>query len=150
MSLNIYRNKSDIPDNIKLVTNNDLFFNAETSIKNTELAADILMKVDKAKYNSSLTFIGRTQELGALNKSMLSTGTKVLLNVIEHQGICFNIVECGDNALEFIPKIRTGYVLWELPVLAYKGDPDCDITYKGTHYTDFYKFLYAVEREERD
>ena len=105
--------------------------------------------VDMAKYNSDLTFIGRTKELGALNKSMLSTGTKTLLNIIAYPNRCFNVVECGSNAPQFIPRITEGYILWELPVTVCRDRPKCDIDYRGRHYTDFLEFLAQVEREER-
>ncbi|MDE7307768.1 MAG: DUF4869 domain-containing protein [Lachnospiraceae bacterium] len=63
------------------------------------------MKIDKAEYTTSLTFLERTNILGNLNKSMLSTETKTLLNIINHPDICFNVAECGNNALQFLPKI---------------------------------------------
>lgn len=150
VSLHVYRSADEVPKGIRVVTNNDLFFNARTSIKNNDLTSDILSTIDKARYNSEFTFIGRTPELGALNKSMLSTGAKTLLNIISYPNVCFDTVCCGDNALEFIPKIKDGHAIWEIPVLAYTGSPDCDMEYGGIHYTDFYKFLHAVEREERD
>lgn len=132
-----------------MVKNNDLFFDARTSIRDTELVADILEYVDSAKYNSDLTFIGRTKELGALNKSMLSTGTKTLLNIIAYPDRCFSVVECGDNALNFIPRLREGNIIWELPVVVCKDRLECDIEYRGIRYTDFHKFLSKIESEER-
>ena len=98
MPLIVYTNKKDVEDSGKdLIMINDLFFDAETVLKNSELVSKILEDIDKAKYNSDLTFIGRTKELGALNKSMLSTGTKTLLNIIQHPDKCFNVCECGNN-----------------------------------------------------
>ena len=149
MSLHIYRSVAEVPSGIRVVNGNDLFFNVMTLLSNTDLVSDILSVVDKAKYSSDLTFIGRTKELGALNKSMLSTGTKTLLNIIAYPNRCFNVVECGSNALQFIPRITEGYILWELPVAVCRDRPKCDIDYRGRHYTDFLEFLAQVEREER-
>lgn len=110
---------------------------------------DILKTVDSANYNSDLTFIGRTKELGALNKSMLSTGTKILLNIIYHPEVCFNVVECGNNALEFIPILKERHILWEMPVVVCMSNQKCDIEYGGIHYTNFSNFLSKIEMEER-
>lgn len=120
-----------------------------TLLSNTDVVSDILSVVDKAKYSSDLTFIGRTKELGALNKSMLSTGTKTLLNIINYPDRCFNVVECGNNALQFIPRLAEGHILWELPVVVCRDRFECDIDYRGRHYVDFHEFLAQVEREER-
>lgn len=149
MSLHIYRSVVEVPSGIRVVNGNDLFFNARTLLSDTALVADILSTVDKAKYNSDLTFIGRTKELGALNKSMLSTGTKTLLNIIAYPDRCFNVVECGINALQFLPKITDGHILWELPVVVCRDRFECDINYRGRNYVDFHEFLAQVEREER-
>lgn len=149
MSLKIYRSVDEVPSGVRVTKRNDLFFNARTIIKNTDLVADILRTIDMAEYNSDLTFIGRTRELGALNKSMLSTGTKTLLNIIAFPDRCFNVVECGNNALQFIPKITEGHILWELPVVVCRDRFECDINYRGRNYVDFHEFLAQVEREER-
>lgn len=150
MSLKIYRSADEVPSGIKVVDNNDLFFNARTLLSDTDLVSDILSVIDKAKYSSGLTFIGRTKELGALNKLMLSTGTKKLLNIISYPDRCFNVVECGNNVLHFIPKITEGYILWEYPLISYNGVADCNIEYKGRQYKNFYTFLERVSKEDRD
>lgn len=149
MSLRIYRSVDEVPEGIRVVMNNNLFFDARTLIRNDALVLDILKSIDKAVYNSELTFIGRTLELGALSKSMLSTGTKTLLNIISYPDKCFNVVECGNNALKFIPKLKQGHILWEMPVVVCRDKPECDIEYRGIHYTDFHEFLSKVEEEER-
>lgn len=148
MSLKIYRSVDEIKTG-QVIIDNDSFFDAFTVLTDTTLVHDILMVIDKAEYNSALTFIGRTKKLGALNKSMLSTGTKTLLNIISYPDECFNIVECGNNALKFIPKLKEGSIVWEMPVVVCRDNPECDIEYKGIHYTDFHKFLSKIESEER-
>lgn len=149
MSLKIYRSVDEVPSEIKVVNSNDSFFNVMTDLTNTELVCNILRTVDKAEFNSNQTFIGRTKELGALHKSMLSTGTKTLINIIQHPEFCFNVVECGNNVLQFIPKITEGHILWELPVAVCRDRPKCDIDYRGRHCAEFLEFLSQVEREER-
>lgn len=134
MSLQVYRSIVELSSNIRVIKNNDSFFDVMTDLTNTELVCEILRTVDKAEFNSSQTFIGRTKELGALHKSMLSTGTKTLINIIHHPEICFNVAECGNNALQFIPKITEGHILWELPVVVCRDRPKCDIDYRGMHH----------------
>lgn len=145
MALVIYTDKKEVEQSKNdFILLNDLFFDTETNLKDDELTKIILATIDKAKYNSELTFIGRTESLGALNKSMLSTGTKTLLNIIAYPDKCFNICECGNNALSLLPFITDGCVYWRVPAVAYDGAPECDILYNGKEYKNFYKFLESV------
>lgn len=145
MALYIYTNKEDIDKSGKdLITINDLFFDSETTLKDCKIVKTILLTIDRAKYNSDLTFIGRTKELGALNKSMLSTGTKTLLNVLQHPDKCFDVCECGNNVLSLLPLITEGSIYWSISTVAYTGKPECDIVCNGKEYKDFYKFLESV------
>lgn len=141
MCLHIYTKKSEVPKNLKLILNNDRFFDSRTSLDTSELCTDILKTVDEAIYASPTSFIGREKHLSGLNKNCLSTGTKTLLNIISNPDLCFTVVECGQNALDFLPQIRDGHILWEMPVLAYAGEEDCDIEFKGKRYTNFYDLL---------
>lgn len=145
MSLIIYTEKKYIPHNLKFININDSFFDVYTQLNDDDLCKDILLKIDKAEYNTPLTFLGRTKALGNLNKSMLSTGTKTLLNIINHPDKCFNVAECGNNALQFLPKIQKGNILWEMPAIAYCGTADCDIILNGIQYYNFYKLLHDIE-----
>ena len=132
MALTVYTNKNDIENSGKdLVIINDLFFDSETVLSNSSLVKKILSDIDKAEYNSDLTFIGRTKELGALNKSMLSTGTKTLLNIIQHPDKCFSVCECGNNVLSLLPLISEGSIYWRVPAVAYSGSSDCSIICNG-------------------
>lgn len=147
MCLTIYTNKSQIPKEIILIDYNDLFFESVNLVDN-EVTKKILSDIDKAKYNSPLTFIGRDNSIGALNKSNLSTGTKTLLNIVTNKDKCFSVSECGQNALSFIPHIKEGHILWEVPVLHYLGDCEqCDIKIDDKEFKDFDAFLsYIMDR----
>lgn len=111
MSLNIYTNKADIPSNIDFIDYNDIFFNGEL-LKNTELTKFILNKIDKAAYNSPTTFIGRDPDLGTIYKEHLSTGCKTLLNIVNNPDKCFDVIECGPNALKLLSFIKDGNILY--------------------------------------
>lgn len=141
MCLTIYTKKSEIPKEIMFIDYNDLFFES-VNLEDNELTKKILLEIDKAKYNSSLTFIGRDSGIGALNKSNLSTGSKTLLNIVANKDKCFSVSECGQNALALIPYIRDGYILWEVPVLHYLGECEqCDIKIDGKEFKNFDEFL---------
>ena len=101
------------PQEIRLVLWGDSYFDTHTYLLTDTLVTGILWAVDKAKYNNKNSFISRVPEIGALNKNYLSSGTKTLLNIINHPDICFSIATCGGNALDFF--------LICIPVIYYGG-----------------------------
>lgn len=133
MCLRIYTNKSDIPADMKYVDYNDKFFNS-VALEDNEVTAKILHNVDKASYHSKDTFISRDIELGALNKALLSTGCKTLLNIERNPDICFDIVECGQNAIRCLSTIKNGNVLWVFPFILVEEDSLCDIEVNGRKF----------------
>lgn len=147
MSLTIFTKKEDIPKNIKLVEQNDAYFNLYTKLHNTELENEILKVIDKAEFASEKTFIGRSKSFGGLYKECLSTGTKTLLNILNHKDVCFSLLECGDNAIDMLPRITEGYVFWENPITVYLGEEDCEVEYRGRSYTNFYDVLKDIGEE---
>lgn len=140
MSLRIYTHKEEIPNGMKFVNYNDLFFNGGC-LRNDTLSRKIMKEIDQAEYSSENTFIGRDKCLGSLNKEHLSTGCKTLLNIVYNPDKCFDVIECGVNALNLLPLIQNGNILWEMPVLHYIGDGDCDIVSQDIHFTKFRDFL---------
>lgn len=143
MCLRIYTDKKAIPNDMKFIDYNDLFFNGE-SLKSDEVSKKIMREIDQAQYSTENTFIGRDKSLGNLNKEHLSTGCKTLLNIISNQDKCFDVKECGANALSLLPLIKNGNILWETPVLHYVGNASCDINIHEKHFTDFREFLKYV------
>lgn len=149
MCLTVYRDRNLVPSGVRIVDTNDSFFDARTNLRNTTLEKEILKTIDKAECSSPLTFIGRDKRLGSLNKSCLSTGSKTLLNIISNPDVCFDVCECGNNALKFLPKMRSGIVLWKRPFILADGNEPCDIEIDGRHFTDLYSFLsYCYYDEE--
>lgn len=141
MSLHIYHHKKDIPETVKYIACNDVFFNGATTIPDTEFATKVLSAIDQAKRVTATTFEPRVKDFGNLFIEHLSTGCKTLLNIISHPEMCFNVNECGNNALQFLPEITEGSIYWRVPSCLYKGDGACDIIFCGKHFTDFYDFL---------
>lgn len=149
MPLKIYRNDCIELRNYArtIVFDNNGFFDLRTNILNDDFSKDVLSTVEKGIFSTSTTFISRGGI--ELDKSCLSTGTKTLLNIIQHPDVCFDVSECGINALQFIPRIKDGIIIWRFPLIPYRGKKDCDISYKGIVYSNFSDFLNAIYKEDR-
>lgn len=146
MSLNVYTNINDVPKDMKIVRCNDAFFNCG-ELKKDEFTDNVLNEIDKANYNSNTTFIGRDKKLGAISMERLSTGCKTLLNIHYHPEICFDVIECGANALEMLAEIKNGNILWKLPILYPYKKRKCDIEIDGKRFTTFADFLHYTMDE---
>lgn len=147
MALNVYTDKSLVKGSI--IYQNDLYFNGSTYLSNKGLCPLVLSEIDSATYASSTLFYSRQGvEYGSRDKRMLSTGTKTLLNIINHPLECFSLKECGSNALDFLHNIDEGNALWDDGLVFYAGDDACNInviSMKGTeHYDQFIDFAEAV------
>lgn len=144
MSLTIITDKNQLnTSNLKFVDYNDIYFNS-VQLQNNETTEKILQHIDKAHYLSENTFLGRDKELGALNKTLLSTGCKTLLNILYNPDTCFSVAECGPNALESLSYINNGIAYWDKPVLFLIQDMECDIIHNNKHYSKFMDFLDSV------
>lgn len=150
MSLTIYSDRHRPPEGTHVITQNDVYFNGAVELSGSEIESTILSTIDKARYCSNKSFYGRSSDEIPVGKNQLSTGTKTLLNVINNPELCFDLRECGDNALELLPLITDGTVYWDMPFIAYMGDANCDIIYNDKHYTDFYKFLGTINEGRYD
>ena len=149
MSLYIFRNEKELNNhnsNIHIKHRNDAFFDSQTILQNSPLEQEILKDIDKATYVDAVSVHCRNSDKLIYPKDVLSTGTKTLLNILNHKDICFDVVECGNNALKYIPRFHNGYILWETPILAYSGSAECDIVFDDKHFIDFYEYMkYVME-----
>lgn len=109
MSLIVYKN-NPIPKDIEYVNINDSYFNLYTKLDNSKECAKILREIDSAEYSGPNMFIGRDKDKGSLYKENLSTGCKTALNVLKHPDICFDLTECGNNAINVIFDLNKGIV----------------------------------------
>lgn len=134
MSLHLYLNREDIPERTQFCMENDLFFNGNTMLTDSEGCKAALKVIDKATYNSPQTFIGRDSSLGALYREYLSTGCKTILNIIQHPDICFSLIECGRNAKEFVLQLKNGNALWVPDQLEIEDDVQCDVICNDKHF----------------
>lgn len=151
MSLNLYTSIEDVPKDLKLVDYNDAFFGMYTPLNNSEFEKKALKDIDEAIFTSKETFIGRTKSFGGLFRNCLSTGCKTLLNIEKNpKGYCFDLLECGQNALNMLKYLNNGNVLLKSKILIYDGGYDvCDINYKGIHYSSFEKLSKKLSDELR-
>lgn len=119
--ITIYKNKKDIPDNMKYVELNDVFFNQNTVSKLDDRAKVIVEKIDNSrligKYKIESKFNGVTLDIDCL-----STGCKTVLNVMFFPDKVFCIKECGDNALEVLYKLEDGAVYSDYAVIPFEMD----------------------------
>ena len=149
MSLCIYDDLKAIPNNISVINENDLYFNAHTLLRNDDITNMILNNVEKAKYVSETTFSGRNTNNGAIYKELLSTGTKTLLNIYYNPNKCFNVIECGDNAIDNLLTLKSGNVFWDYITLIPEKNSECDIVYQDKHFSDIFSFCdYVGEANE--
>ena len=151
MSLKVYLNEKDVPDNLNIIKINDAFFDTHSDIMDTPLIREILKEVDKAEYVNNKVFIGRDKDLGNLNAENLSTGTKTLINIIEYPNECFDVTECGTNAQQFIKYISQGNILWKFVDVYPVGSKKCDILCDERHFDDFNDFIeYCIEVDSEE
>jgi hypothetical protein len=125
---------------------NDAFFDEDGIIGDDLFCKDIIKDIDGAEYVDNYMFKGRFDKFGNLDKIHLSTGAKTALNIYQNPNICFDVCECGNNALCKILKIKEGNILWETPVALFRGDPDCDINFKDVNYKSIFEFLKVAMR----
>lgn len=144
MSLNVYRCKEDVPKHIKVVDCNDAFFNVNTVLKDSELTRYIIEYIDRGHYCNEDFFYGRDNEVGLVRREALSTGSKTLLNIALHSDFCFNVIECGNNAINVLSMFHDGNIIWKYPVCQVNGIMCCDILYYNKHFLSFNEFLRYV------
>jgi len=142
MALKVYHKRGDVP--VKIVDSNDMYFDVFTLLRDTEFTKEVLQDIDKAGYYNPEGFIGRTYADMWISRECLSTGAKTLLNIDAHPDVCFNVVECGLNALRKLFKLTDGYILWEVISLVGVADGACDIEFCGRHCSTVEQFEEAV------
>lgn len=148
--LSIYKTMEEIPKSTKFVKDNDAYFDAKSKLLHNELVIKILSEIDGASYVSEDVFSSKNSKVGNLNKIHLSTGTKTLMNIINFNHICFDVIECGINVLDLLPEISKktdGCILWSNCMYPFVENYDCDILYKGTRFTKVFDFVKAVKEE---
>lgn len=119
--ITVYKKKEDIPQSMKLVELNDIYFNRYTSQKLDSRAEKIIMDIDGSALCEKYKIISKFQS-EVLNIDRLSTGCKTALNIYYNPDKIFSIKECGDNALDVIYGFQEGNIFSEYPVISFEMD----------------------------
>lgn len=143
MSLEIFDREIDLPKGVKLIMSCDEFFDKGGAIiPDTEECKQLLIRFDHAIRHSdtSVKFKWKDEIYRA---TCLSSGAKAMICILARPDICFNVIECGDNVLNAMIKFKEGKIFMPFPNFAYdfSGSDDCDIIWRGKHYSSVLDFL---------
>lgn len=119
--ITIFKNKKDIPQNIEYIELNDVYFNKHTVLKLDDRAKGIIEQIDGAKQLSKFKIESKFHGV-VLDIDCLSTGCKSVLNVLYSPDKVFCLKECGENALEILYSLETGYVYSDYAVIPFEMD----------------------------
>lgn len=118
--IKVYKKKSK-PNDMEIITVNDVFFNKYTSKMLDETAKDIILKIDDSVM-VDLFYIRSRFDGSTLNIDKLSTGCKTALNILYNKDKIFDIKECGDNALDVIYQFDEGNIYCDYPLISFQLD----------------------------
>lgn len=132
-----------LPDKLKIISVNDRYFRVNTLIKEDDVVSKILYDIDNVIRVGSDKVYSRFSPDVAISKNYLSTGTKTLLNIIAHPDKCFDVCECGNNALLALGLIKEGNIYWHAPAMFLDDceDVQCSFSVYGKEFHSFCAFL---------
>lgn len=107
--ITIFKNKKDIPPDMKYVELNDIYFNQNTASMLDDRAERIIEVIDESKLISKYKIRSKFNDI-TLDIDKLSAGCKTILNVIYNPDKVFCLKECGNNALKVLYSLEAGNV----------------------------------------
>ena len=125
---------------MELVVMNDIYFNQNTVSLLDERAKEIIRQIDHSDMLSPFSIRSRFDGM-ALNIDKLSTGCKTALNVLYNPDKVFDILECGDNALDVIYSLPEGNIYCDYPLISFDMDKVLVYEKKGKREIDSYEAL---------
>ena len=137
--ITVYK-KKNVPEDMELVSLNDVFFNKKTVLSLDERAKDIIARIDHSKMLSQYTISSRFDGV-TLNIDKLSTGCKTALNIMYNPDKIFDIRECGDNALDVIYMLPVGNVYCDYPLISFDMNKVSVYEKKGLREIESYEDL---------
>lgn len=149
MSLNLYTNKDDI--RIPFERYNDKFF-IGMQLKDDAFVRMLLSEIDDCEYSSKTAAFSRKFNM-LIPKDSLSTGCKTLLNIYMNPDMCFDMSECGYNAINLLGKFKSGNAYLRNPVFAVFTDEEdvCDIILDGRHFDKLTDIIdYVINEVDKD
>lgn len=117
--ITIFKNKKDIPRDMKYVELNDIYFNQNTAARLDDRAEKIIEIIDEAKLVSKYKIQSRFHDI-ILDVDKLSAGCKTVLNVLYHPEKVFCLKECGNNALEVLYGLSAGNVYSDYALIPFE------------------------------
>lgn len=117
--ITIFKNKKDIPHDMKYIELNDIYFNQNTAARLDDKAEKIIQIVDGAQLISKYKIRSRFDDT-ILDIDKLSTGCKTVLNVVYNPDKVFCLKECGNNALEVLYGLTSGNVYSDYAMIPFE------------------------------
>jgi hypothetical protein len=138
--ITIFKNKSDIPQNMEYVELNDIYFNQNTASMLDEKAETIIGRIDESKLISKYKIHSRFDDI-TLDTDKLSAGCKTVLNVMYNPGKVFCMKECGNNALEVLFALPSGKVYSDYAMIPFDMESVNVQTFSGEKVISDYEEL---------
>lgn len=117
--ITIFRNKQDIPQDVEYVELNDIYFNQSTARKLDDRARKVIGIIDEAKLVSKYKICSKFNDI-VLDVDRLSSGCKMVLNVLYNPDKVFCLKECGNNALEVLYNLEAGNVYSDYALIPFE------------------------------
>jgi len=138
--LTIYKQKTDIPKDMRYIELNDLFFNQNTVLRLDDKAKELIEQIDGAKMLSKFKIESKFNET-VLDIDCLSTGCKTVLNVLYFPDTVFCMKECGENAVARLYQLEQGHVYSDYAVLPFDMSPVQTVSDSKRHIISDYEDL---------
>jgi hypothetical protein len=138
--ITIFKNKSDIPQNMEYVELNDIYFNQNTASMLDEKAKTIIDSIDESELISKYKIRSRFSDI-TLDTDKLSAGCKTVLNVMYNPEKVFCMKECGNNALKILFTLSSGNVYSDYPLIPFEMESVNVQTPSGKKVIDDYEEL---------
>jgi hypothetical protein len=117
--ITIFKNKSDIPQDMEYVELNDVYFNQNTASMLDEKAKTIIDTIDESELISKYKMRSRFNGI-ILDTDKLSAGCKTVLNVMYNPEKVFCLKECGNNALNVLFALPSGNVYSDYALIPFE------------------------------
>lgn len=148
MSLIIYYDKSMVPSGMKLITNNDYYFDSNIHLENTPEVRRLLLNIDDASYQApDIIVSNKHKSRGDIYSIYLSTGCKSALNVLlSNEHVVIDSHQMGDNAYNEALLLNKGFMLYKVVLTGLPLETSCDIIFEGIHCKTIDEYNKAVWR----
>ena len=138
--ITIFKNKNDIPEDMKYIELNDIYFNQNTASQLDNKAEKIIEIIDGSKLISKYKIRSKFNDI-ILDIDKLSVGCKTVLNVIYNPDKVFCLKECGNNALAVLYSLPSGNVYSDYALIPFEMEAVNVQTFSGKTVISDYETL---------